>query len=196
MESNNNNRNLDPNNNNRPTGTSIIRRPARGETPARPRSDQRYSNFYITIQTNYRAKSQADYDRFLDRFEEVLAELYDVENLDQHVIKFHHLNQQDSWTDEFIKHVNIQTNIEEGRTRRGGRIHAHTLLQITHVTRIQVDAMAIREYVLQRLAPDVKGPIVLVKMINEQTKWILDYIRKDEAATVDDMKRVFEQLHM
>ena len=102
------------------TGKSTIVKTTRKTLLKRRGKSEKYSNFFITINTNYRAKSDSDFEQFQEKFIIVLKELYDVQKMNKHLIEFLEPNKNDSWTSEFIKNVIIHTNIEEGKTLRGG----------------------------------------------------------------------------
>lgn len=109
------------NNNNKIQGTTKIRKATRALNPiVRKGSEFKYSNFFITIQTNYRAKNNHDFEQFQDKFAVVLERLFDREHMDDHLIKFISPHEEDKWKYPTIQQVDVDTNIEEGKTRRGG----------------------------------------------------------------------------
>jgi hypothetical protein len=46
------------------------------------------------------------------------------------------LNEDEEWSERYIKAVDSNTYIELGTKKRGDRIHSHTLLKTQHTTKI------------------------------------------------------------
>lgn len=94
-----------------------------------------------------------------------------------------------------IKDVISHTDIELGRSKYGGRLHCHTLLEIEHKTRVQVDTEAIKE-TLKAFMPTVKNPWVWVRFVMDHQKSILKYIRKEEPVRRGDVTEMINTLRI
>ena len=121
-------------------GSSVVNKAKRlppGQQPP-PKRKVIYSNFFVTISTNYRARSQQDFDRFNDRFAEVLEQMTSSAQLG-YFVDFKQPKQTDTWDEPFIHNYRVETNIEEGTDRRGGHMHCHMLLEVQHQSKIQLN---------------------------------------------------------
>jgi hypothetical protein len=161
-----------------------------------------WSNFLVTIQTNYRAKSDADFLEFQDEFYEVLEELFDVKHLDRRLISFidrpPKFHSKDEWKEPYVdlKATKIRVNIEEGGTRKGGRVHAHAIVQVKHRSLIWIDRDRVRLWINEVMAPKVKGSYIDVRLIKDWLKNSLRYIRKDQKIlTKEEWKSVYDSVH-
>jgi len=96
--------------------------------------------------------------------------------------------------------------IEVGSGRRGHRIHAHVLMQIEHTTSLQVNVDAIKRYVASenedwipphKANPDEpwKAVYVQVKMVDESSKRILNYIWKGAPVATEDIVDVANTIY-
>ncbi len=149
------------------------------------RSLWKYSNWFITISTNVRTKTDDEFFDFQDRFSQVLEELFVVETLDEHVIMVNdqHALPGEAWNEEWVdmKGVNVEAHIEEGTTKKGGRVHAHILLEVKHKGHFFVMRDGIKKFIDNHpLLPEVKGSFVQVKLVTDSMKHVLSYIRKDD----------------
>jgi hypothetical protein len=149
------------------------------------RSEWKYSNWFITISTNVRTVSDADFFNFQDRFHDALMELFTVETLDENVIIVNqkYAEEGEAWTPEWVDmdNVKVEAHIEEGTTKKGGRVHAHILLEVRHKAHFHVTIEGIKRFIDNHPAlPEVKGSYVQVKLVNEAMKHVLSYIRKDD----------------
>jgi len=159
---------------------TIGRRAKDSQLTKRGKEEIKYSNFFLTINTNYRAKSDSDFDTFTRAYAEVLSEMFNKKKMGA-IIRFLPPNEDDEWKRPYILKADAHTNLEEGTTVRGGRIHSHSLIEITHKSKIHINARAVKNMVYDKMKPyGVKGPYVHVQLVNEEQKKILSYMRKDE----------------
>ena len=145
----------------------------------------RYSNWFITISTNVRTISDFDFFDFQDRFADALEELFEVETLDHHVIVVNERFAEpgEAWNSDWVDmdSVNVEAHIEEGETKKGGRVHAHILLEVKHQGHFFVSREGIKKFIDNHPSlPEVKGSFVQVKLVPEGMKSVLSYIRKDD----------------
>ena len=68
-----------------------------------------YSNFFITISTNYRAKNEADFHRFNERFAEVLQLMTSEEHIGYFVDFLGPFHQNDTWDAPYIYNYQEET---------------------------------------------------------------------------------------
>jgi hypothetical protein len=158
----------------------------------------KYSNFFVTIQTNYKPKGQYDFHKVHDAFKNLLKEEVFDASLDKFIV-FHKSGIGDSYdTDTFAEPIS-ETNIELGKNRRGGRLHSHSILTLHHKSNIQLDGNAIRDFVNLHMAPyGVKGSFVVVKYIPATMHYLLEYVRKDqnEKLSMDELEDAFQKLNV
>jgi hypothetical protein len=153
---------------------------------------ERYSNFFLTISTNYRPKDPSDFQRVANALSNCLEEMLDQDNLG-YFVKFLFPYSHHEWNEENIIEVTSHTNIEEGHHKNGKRVGSHSLIQITHRSKIHLDTHEIKKYVDFCLRPDVKGSYVHVAMAGDGFKNLLNYIRKDEEVTQEDFIDAFNE---
>jgi hypothetical protein len=158
----------------------------------------RYSNWFITIQTNVKAKSDEHFFDFQDRFEKVLGELFQDDSMAENVISVNekYAAPGEAWDEDWvdIPFTKAKFNIEEGTHKKGGRIHAHGLLEARHKGHFLVDRYKIKMFIDNHpLLPEVKGCKVWVTLVKDNMKTLLDYIRKDEPITSDEWKAAASQ---
>lgn len=164
--------------------------------PKKPKqkASRKTSDFFITISTLYRPKNEADYEDKATEFEEALIELFDENDIGNLVLKFirGHEADADHWEDVIHKSA-AEYGVEVGTDRRGHRIHAHVLLEIVHTSFIQVDREKIEEFLLNHLRW-AKNIYVHIDMVNKSMRNILNYIRKDQEVTSDQISEAASQL--
>jgi len=181
-------------------GRQIIRR-ASFQPKQKNKEKWHYSNFLITINTNVKPKTEEEFNEVQEAFEDFLTWLFHKEHADERLFKFINLpsrgikGKKSDFPEKF-KRIDSETVIELGQSRRGGRIHSHTLLEVTHKSGIQIDAELIKKEAEEHLGDLVKGVYVNVKFINGTAKTILSYIRKGQPVTADDLTEAFNTLQL
>ena len=138
------------------------------------------------------------YAEVSDSLIDTLGQLFNKETGMPLFIEFHGPYAEDKWDDEgIIEEAKSWTNIEEGTGKRGGRVHAHTILEITHYSRIRIDPKAIKDFVDEHMAsvPGFKGSYVHSEWIKNQLNPLLSYIRKtEEEPTQEDWQTAIASL--
>jgi hypothetical protein len=167
------------------------------EKSTAPKKRVIYSNFFVTISTNYKTNgTRRDFDRFNDRFAQVLETMTSPEMIGQ-FFDFRYPRQFDRWEEPYIYSFDAETNIEEGNRRsQGGRMHAHMLLTVRHNSKISMSRKRVREYINQEMAVDgVKGSFVKINYIDGggALARLLDYIRKQQHLPDHISKQLWEE---
>eukprot|EP01114_Cavostelium_apophysatum_P008888 TRINITY_DN2182_c0_g1_i1.p1 TRINITY_DN2182_c0_g1~~TRINITY_DN2182_c0_g1_i1.p1 ORF type:complete len:197 (-),score=26.72 TRINITY_DN2182_c0_g1_i1:675-1265(-) len=167
-----------------------------------------HSNFFVTINTNYRAKSDSDFEDFQEEFRDALDDLYGSIKIIKQV-RIHKDRPKGQKTEdvkvgdpdavdlsEAVKTMKSETQIEEGSTKKGGRVHSHSVLEISHTTVLLVDLDYIRDHFKERF-PDLeteKGFHIDVKMINNSMKNVLSYVRKTVELREGELEEAYKKL--
>jgi len=124
-------------------------------------------------------------------FADTLAEMLERETLG-YFVTFKYPYQDDEWSDETIISVVSHTNIEEGKHPKGRRIGSHSLIEITHCSKIHLNYKEMTDFMNFALAPyGVKGVYVHGAMAGDGFKNLLSYMRKDEEALDDITQEEF-----
>jgi hypothetical protein len=138
------------------------------------------STFLVTINTNVKVRGK-DLSELSDILRATLNELFTPSNLVPRV-KFVAGEQRDV---SRIKSADVKFAIERGTNPRGGRLHAHCLVAIKHLSKIQLDGPGIKEFVMEdmnpRLAkagfPELKSVYVNIRHVPNQYN-VLRYLKK------------------
>jgi hypothetical protein len=155
-------------------GYNIIR-----TAPFKPKAKEygvHYTNMFITINTNYSPKNEADYNDMTARIRELLDVLYNPNDMTT-VFDFTGNHSEDTWNPDVILAAKAESGIELGGKQH--RIHVHTLIQIKHKTNLFANWNRIRTFMNTQLAPKVKGVKVHIKRAQKSNA--LDYVRKDQS---------------
>lgn len=136
----------------------------------------KHSGFFITVSTNYRPKADEDAAEVAELLRKAMGEMLSNQGLAE-VIEF---LEAGSFTKQYIKTVEGEFIVERGRNARGGRIHSHASLHITHRSKIRMNIPAMKEFLMERLSSisAIKSVYINVKAIGSD-KLIRDYLRKE-----------------
>ena len=157
----------------------------------------RYSNWFVIINTNYRAKSDADWKWFTGHYSQALDELWDKDRMEKIVYFNGERHADDIWGPETIISVNARSYIEEGTTKMGGRVHSNTIVSVKHRSNIKLHLNAIRKEMNRLMKPyGVKGCYVRIRFIREEMHRILDYARKDQPLSTRELHEAMDELHL
>jgi len=140
---------------------------------------EKYTNLLITISTNYKPINENDYEEKAEEFSEILENFFQPDTMHENFMDFIKPNENDNWDSETILNVNVRSVIEHGKGKMGGRIHSHTILEITHKSKLWVNVEKIKKHMDNNLS-FVKGVYVNVRLVPEGLKYILQYVKKDE----------------
>lgn len=192
-------------------GKAVVKKSkrTRGENMNKSKkSKERYSNFLITINTNQRVISDDDFEDFQDRFAQVLEELWNpdtvgvneiivlgkIRKVEGRFIFERDEEMQDNWKKHVIS-VDSESGIEESPNNKG--MHSHTLLEVTHRAAVRVNREAIQEFISNHpLFPELSGKNIYINiaLVRGAAKNILQYIRKNQDLTKEDLSTAFSQL--
>jgi hypothetical protein len=110
-----------------------------------------YSSFFVTINTNMRVP--IDETRKVAAYlRHTLSLMYKGDNI-LGIIKF--LNGKKQYSQ--IKEADVEFAIERGTSVKGSRLHAHCLVRIFHNSRIHLDRVAIKEFVMEDMNIQLKA---------------------------------------
>lgn len=143
----------------------------------RRRQETKHSGFLITMNTNYLPKSELDGGEVAERLRSTVRSMLSNEGLEQ-IVEF--LVPGHEFDGETIKNVEGRFVVEKGRQPKGGRIHSHASLNITHTSKIRLSRPAIQEYLKRGFIdmPQVKNFYVNIRAIGHD-KRVEDYLTKE-----------------
>jgi hypothetical protein len=159
--------------------------------------DVHYTNLAILITTNYRPTSRHDYYLTAQKLFDTLKVVFNKDKMDEHFIEFGKNDatfKDDEWKAPTIISAKSFIGVELGRTRRGGRVHAHVVVEIAHRSNIWGDPLKVKEYVDSQMAPKVKGSKVLIKRIPSTMNHMLSYAQKEKAISPDELADIVAKL--
>jgi len=142
-----------------------------------------HSLFFITISTNLRPTTNEESHAIKDRLDIGIRNMLSPENFAGCIV---FLTPGESVEDKLIKNVRAEFSIELGRKIKGGRIHAHILIDIDHYAHV-VDKRGGIRLSREKINAAVReggGFRSLYCNIKAAygTKYLLDYIKKDQDA--------------
>jgi hypothetical protein len=134
-----------------------------------------YSQFHVLVSSNVRTNDLATANGVADCLKTGFAKAF--RDRPTEVFRFQNGG---SWTSDFIDGMNIKYAAEIGHDPKGGRVHIHALVNVTHHTNIQIDykqiQIILRQYCMDD--PNIKNIFVRVKWI-PTSKPLEDYIGKN-----------------
>jgi hypothetical protein len=138
---------------------------------ARPKKPN-YSNYIITINTNYRPKYQNDLSDIADKLTSALNNLFTHNHL-PHVIAF-----PKGGNYSMIEDIDVEFGEEVGAHAKGGRLHAHAVVKIKHHTFIKLKPNEISKILVDEIDDErVKSLYVNIRFFYGE-QFIQDYIQK------------------
>jgi len=168
---------------------------------------KRQSNFWLTINTNRRINNDEKFKEFVTEYDKVLNELFDTahkfKGMGENMIRFGTVQNRQwipmeggKWDKSTIGFIKVNGVIEEGKSKIGGRIHSHHLIQIAHNTSLQLDCKKIQAFINAKLAHlGVKNCYVHCKIVNQDFANLLDYMGKDVVTDDELLKAIKQQLY-
>lgn len=102
----------------------------------------RYSNFFITINTNQKLNPESKEAQLLRK--KLKKSLNDIFNNMEKIVEFKD-DKEAKWDDTFIKSVNIESVIETGP--KNNAIHCHFLITIHHKTTLKLNFGKIKKII-------------------------------------------------
>lgn len=112
----------------------------------RKKSPDKHSGFFITISTNFKPGTDEDAEDCAEKLRTALKAMLTEEANLKKITTF--LKQGDEWNSDTIQKVSSQFVVERGRSKYGGRIHAHAALHINHRSMIRLNIPEIKEVIL------------------------------------------------
>ncbi len=143
------------------------------EAYAPSENKNKYSNFLLTINTNYKPEFQSDLAEVAEQLETALYGLFTHENL-RKIVSFPRGGDYSQLHD-----INVEFSREVGKHAQGGRVHAHAIIKIQHNSYIRLDPKAIQKIMVEQIDDTrVKNVYVNVKAFRGE-QYVRDYINKD-----------------
>lgn len=134
----------------------------------------RYSNFYITLNTNQRFNEfSEEYQIFNQKFQQTIDQLLAKDNI--HNV-FTLKNPNATFSKDFIKQINIEKVCELGETSKC--VHLHALISVAQYTPIQLNFSFIVDFVKQKM--NLPNVYFNCKTYNDSKQRITDYIKKGQ----------------
>jgi hypothetical protein len=145
---------------------------------AAPRLTERgeffYSKFLVTLNSNVRPVDEAHENALRYVMRQLIDENFEGKNILKN-IKVLDDKDKEKKKENLIKYVNVTFSMEVGKTRRGGRLHAHIIVDMKHQTKVHIKANRLRDeletYFGQRGHVDIK--------YFPSSEILINYISKD-----------------
>ena len=132
----------------------------------------RHSSWHLTISTNRRIAAMPA--GFVPRFRRTMERLVlEHEGVRKHLLRFRGPGTYLDGTS--IRQIRTRMTLEEGGDAMGSRLHSHTLIEIQHFTRLQLNYAAIKRFVERAMG--LTGVYVHADLLNTPLG-LLEYIRK------------------
>lgn len=146
---------------------------------AQPRQTTRgtvfYSKFLVSLNSNIKPKS-LEHQIFLERSmrnlidnnfqgRKILPNIKILDNEDADIDEKEHL----------LEKIDVTFSLEIGKKARGGRLHAHVIVDIRHRTKIHIDAARLRDQLLMYFG--IRGHVDIKYFPSAEI--LQDYISKD-----------------
>ncbi len=137
---------------------------------------KQFSDFFITINTNYRPKTNEESFSMGAKLRTVVQKLFQDPEALRSVL--------DERTDfDRIENVDSNFSIEIGRDPRGRRVHTHIQATITHTTKVFFDKAAVKAFVMANIDDArVKGVLVGIRGQRNANLTRKQYLAKDAKA--------------
>lgn len=134
----------------------------------------RHSNFLVTINTNVRPTAD-DIDDLASSLDGAIQEFLTPDGLRQTI---NVLEPNVRLNRASVRDVEAEYAIEVGEKAKGGRVHAHCIIKVSHTTKIRMDGKKITELITSQMdSSAVKNVYVNIKLLNTGA-YAEDYIRK------------------
>lgn len=135
----------------------------------------RHSDFLVTINTNFRPKDRVEMDEVQSALERAVEDMSTPSGL-REVVRV--LEPNVTLTAANVKNVDVEYAGEVGESAKGGRVHSHTIIKVTHTTKIQMDPKKISSFVMASIeSPHVKNVHVNIKLL-PTNGYAEDYLHK------------------
>jgi hypothetical protein len=178
--------------NNNNTGPELHIQNVTAEKHANVKDKVKFSGFHITISTNKRPQTEDDADALRMQLNVCIANTFTHPNLKEFIAFLSEEQQKGHTYVMNIKDVDVQYAIELGSdAARGGRIHAHVVLKISHTSRIKIDIPVFKAKVTEYLNMPgarftVPNPYIHI-VVMRNSKNLEEYLLK-EPVSVQAMK--------
>jgi hypothetical protein len=131
-----------------------------------------YSNFLVTINTNYRPQYQDDLADVAQNLENAMYQLFTHENLKK-VLSFKYGGDYSQ-----VEDIDVEFGREVGTHSKGGRLHSHSIVRIKHYTHLRLIPGEISRIIKEQMNDQrVKNVYVNVKWFQGE-QFLEDYIEK------------------
>lgn len=156
----------------------------------------KYSGFHITISTNKRPTSTEMAQDLGGKLNKAIALTFTHQGLSQFIMFLHKpapggplLSNPNHNYKSNIKDIDVQYAIELGQTARGGRIHAHVVLKVTHNSYIRINIPVLKKLLIEQLNASGEGLGIQNLYINVGTirgdKNLEEYLLKKQVEVKD-----------
>lgn len=135
---------------------------------------QHYSNFLLTVNSNFRPSSREEALEMRDRLRTGMKALCTEQGM-RSSIKF--LN-GGNYYDNILEPIDVEFAAELGEDPKGSRIHVHALMKLVHNDKVQLNREAIKSVVGS--ASGIPSLYVNAKWVPSE-RTVQDYIKKQQA---------------
>jgi len=160
----------------------------------------KFSGFHITISTNKKPKDDEESQNIGRRLNQAIALTFTHDTLSKIIFYLKPSYNQDGEVDKgipearikgniidykaHIKKLKVQYAIELGGGAKGGRVHAHIILRVTHNSKIRIDIPELKQRMLQALNLNDESPAITSIYINigiiRSDKNLEEYLKKKQ----------------
>lgn len=154
-----------------------------------------YSNFLLTVNTNYRPRDQTDAETVATELEVAANRFLQLQPILECLERAAtQRNVTRPLEDDIIRVEVLTATIELGTNARGQRVHLHAYIKVVHRTVLTMNARAVQDWFREALSDDprIKNIYVNVRWVPATEEMTRDYIEKNHrvlAPTAADAAR-------
>lgn len=156
-----------------------------GPPSAGKKDTRRKSNYLITISTNVRPRDAAHQEQLSAALEDATRVVFDDDTNLERLIRFNKPNHH--YSEQYIQNIQVRSAPEVGTDPRGGRVHTHVNVRISHTSNITMkySAPMIKQLYFDQgtLQPlGVKNLYIKIQLIADNRDAIKRYLSKQQAS--------------
>lgn len=140
-----------------------------------------YSNWLITVNTNYRPKDDTDAEAVATELEVAANRFLQLGPIIECLERAHSQAHVTTPLEHDIIRIEVPTaSIELGTNTRGQRVHLHAYIKVVHRTNLQLNQKDIQQFFREALVDDprIKNVYVNVRWVPATDEITRDYIEK------------------